>query len=169
MESTLQIQRTSFKALKTKCENVDFGDPIRLQKIGVELMNLLVGTSYHSLAINQCGLTYRIFCSRVNNTFTTYYNPELIDIQKGDKDEVYLVEGVETCQNFPTMNYTVKRPASIRVKYQDYMGNQRMTWLYNLPARFWLKGYDHTLGLTPYDRDNSTTTKLPEEHLYVKN
>jgi peptide deformylase len=67
------------------------------------------------------------------------------------------------------MNYTVKRPAAIRVKYQDYMGNQRMTWLYNLPARFWLKGYDHTLGLTPYDRDNNTTTKLPEEHLYVKN
>ena len=74
MESTLQIQRTSFKALKTKCEDVEFGDPIALQKIGVELMNLLVGTSYHSLAINQCGLTYRIFCSRVNNTFTTYYN-----------------------------------------------------------------------------------------------
>lgn len=168
MISTLQIQRTSFKSLKTECDKVEFGNPIGLQKIGVELMNLLVGTKYHSLSANQCGLTSSIFCIRVNNTFTTYFNPELIDIQRDD-DEVYLMEDHEVCQNFPTMQYTIKRPTTIRVKYQDYMGNDKMTWLYNLPARFWLKGYDHVNAITAYDRDNKTTTKLPEEHLYVKN
>ena len=108
MQSTLKIQRTSFVSLKTKCKPVEFGDPYSLQKIGVELCNLLVNTKYHSLSANQCGMTYSIFCCRVNNTFTTYFNPELIDI--GRDGEYDMIEGKEVCQCFPSMQYTVKRP-----------------------------------------------------------
>ncbi len=165
MQSTLKIQRTSFVSLKTKCKPVEFGDPYSLQKIGVELCNLLVNTKYHSLSANQCGMTYSIFCCRVNSTFTTYFNPELIDI--GRDGEYDMIEGKEVCQCFPSMQYTVKRPNVIRVQYKDYMGNNKMTWLYDLSARFWLKGFDHVNALTAYDRDNNTKTELPEDMRYA--
>ena len=138
----------------------------RLQKIGVELAELLSkDMQYHTISANQCGLTEQIFVTRVNNNYTTYFNPELLNIARAD-DEVPLVEAEETCQNFPTMSYLIKRPTNIRVQYKDYMGNNKMTWLYNLPARFWLKGYDHVNGLTCYDRQHTTTTKLPQDMNY---
>lgn len=162
---TLDIQRNSFKSLKAKCKAVEFNDPIRLQKLGVALMNLLArDKSYHTLSANQCGLEEQIFVCRVNSTYTAYFNPTLIDIKRGEL--LHLVEGKETSQNFPTMSYTVRRPTEIRIGFQDYMGNKRMTWMYNLPARFWLIGYDYVNGLTPYDRQIDTTTKLEEEFQY---
>lgn len=169
METTLKIQLTSYKALKTKCDPVDFSDPIRLQKMGVALMNLLAeDKGYHTLTANQCGITEQIFVCRVNSTYTAYFNPTLLEIRYNDKNEIFFLDGTEVCQNFPTMSYNILRPNQIKVGWRDYMGNSQMRWLSNKPARFFLQGYDMVNGIVPYDRDVKTDINtIPEEFKYA--
>ena len=58
----------------------------------------------------------------------------------------------EACLSFPGLQLKVKRPASIRVRFQDPYGNWITRQFAGMSARVFLHEYDHLFGVDFTDK-----------------
>jgi peptide deformylase len=148
------------KTLKKVAKTVEFDYPFKVQKIGVEMFHLMKKEGGIGLAATQVGLNIRLFVTLVNGKYTAFYNPILLNYCTD------LIEFDEGCLSFPGESYVISRPNTIRVQWQDYLGNKTTKVLDGLAARVWLHEYDHLEGVTFQQRLENTD--IPESMQYVK-
>lgn len=98
------------------------------------------------LSANQVGLRLRMFVMRTHPEITVVVNPRIVD---SSEEEVVMVEG---CLSFPGLQVKLKRPAHIRVRYQNAFGETVTDKLTGLTARVFQHELDHLDGKNFIDR-----------------
>jgi len=130
----------SHPLLQTKLPKFDFNnppvDPVELAQ------DLLAHMRYYKgigLSANQLGLPYRAFAMEGAPGFVCF-NPVIT--ASGDED-VVLDEG---CLTFPGLFLKVKRPQTIRVRFQDPYGNPCIKKFTGMTSRVFQHEFEHMEG-----------------------
>ncbi len=139
----LNILMESDPRMSQTCEPVaDF--PL-LQKEGTveEIIRVMRRTPRaYALAANQVGVMQRIIVHRPKaKTWNIYINPEII---KHGKKQVL---STEECMSLPGKEVTVKRWASVKVRYQDTSGESKTIKADHLVGRMFQHEIDHLNGI----------------------
>jgi len=92
------------------------------------------------LSANQVGQPYRVFVMRTGEKPFAVFNPRVVDVSN---NELSMKEG---CLSFPLLYLNVKRPDSIRIRFQDETGETRTEKFIGMTARIALHEFDHMLG-----------------------
>jgi len=128
--------------LHTPTEKFDFYKEFPIHPI--ELGNNLIETmNYHhglGLSANQCGLPYRVFVLRSTEPLVCF-NPRVVDTSEG----ISLMD--EGCLSFPGLALPIKRPRSIKVRFQDYKGETKTEIFSGMTARVFQHELDHLDGI----------------------
>jgi len=135
--------------LHSPTEKFDFSKEFPIHPI--ELSNNLIETMNHfkglGLAANQCGLPYRVFVLRSAMPLAVF-NPRVID---KTTEEIVMDEG---CLSYPNLLLPIKRPKSIKVRYQDFKGEMKNETFTGMTARCFLHELDHLDGIDYTRRAN---------------
>ena len=121
----------------------DFGCcPVNPSEFASTLVETCKANKGIGLSANQCGFRYRVFVMGMGENYVAFFNPVLL---KMSTEESLLIEG---CLSFPLLGLRIKRPTSIIVEYQDYLGDAHTTQLDGMSARCFLHELDHMNGIT---------------------
>lgn len=135
--------------LRQKTEQFDFNSP---PFAPVEFAQQLVKTMYDNnglgLAANQVGVPYAIFAMRGHPENFVCFNPRIIWT---DDETIVLEEG---CISYPNLFVKIKRPRTIRVRFQTPNGEVRTDRFEGISARIFQHELDHLNGVVFYDRAN---------------
>ena len=114
-----------------------------LVQLGKDLLETLKDSGGLGLAASQVGQLHKIIVITVKDKPLLMYNPTIVSqstTRRGSK---------EGCLSFEKgLEYTVKRPTNVKVKYQDINSRQKYIYLEDLDARVFFHEYDHLLGIT---------------------
>jgi peptide deformylase len=140
------------------------GDPVALEKAMCEFM---VENKGIGLAANQIGLTKRVFAMGSYNIEGfpapfALFNPRILEVSE---EQVNYKEG---CLSYPDLWLDVKRPAVIKVEYQDSLGNTHESVMSGLIARCFLHELDHLDGVCFVDKVSSLKLQLAMKKLRKK-
>jgi len=119
----------------------EFNEEVNAAELGNALAQFMLDNGGIGLAANQVGLSHRMFVMRTHPEVTIVINPRLVD---HSHEQVVLEEG---CLSYPGLHVKVKRPAHIRVRFQDHTGAVRTEKYTGLAARVFLHELDHLNGL----------------------
>jgi peptide deformylase len=145
---TFKIVHHTHPLLSQKLESFDFLDPpVDPIEFAKELFETMIESEAIGLAANQCGFPYRVFCIK-SNPGIVCYNPRIVD---SSTKEVLLDEG---CVSYPKLFLKVKRPQTIKVRYDEPNGNTVTTKFTGITARVFLHEYDHLEGINFTRRSN---------------
>jgi len=117
-------------------------DPVKFSMAMVTTMREKGGIG---LAANQVGYNFKMFVTEGEPAFAVF-NPT---ITFRSPNEILMDEA---CLSFPGLNLKVKRPASIRVRFQDPYGNWITRQFAGMSARVFLHEYDHLEGVDFTDK-----------------
>ena len=134
--------------LKEKLAEYDFNNPVLnpVELADTLAQNLLLHGGV-GLAANQLGLNVRAFAIKANPLLVCI-NPRIVDVS--EKQEL-LEEG---CLTFPDLFLKIKRPLSIKVRFQ-YPNGETVTETYTgLTARVFQHELDHLNGVLFTERAN---------------
>ena len=146
MERKLKLTK---KVLRNKAKEVVFDKPFQLQKLAVDMISFMVENKGIGLAAPQVGISKRLFVmfsEDFKDKFMYFFNPSVVE--EGKECEL----GTEGCLSFPGEALDISRPTSIKVKFQDYLGNDNYMDLSGLAARCFLHELDHLDGITFHER-----------------
>tara|TARA_B100001057_G_scaffold8474_1_gene7818 strand:- start:7625 stop:8074 length:450 start_codon:yes stop_codon:yes gene_type:complete len=143
------------KTLYTITKPVTFEDPRELELLSVDMMKCMDSNKGVGLAANQVGLDISLFVTNIEGNYSAFFNPKILQLSE------YMVEFEEGCLSFPDEYHIIKRPESVKIEYQDYLGNTTRKELEGLECRVWLHEYDHLQGITfqQYKEDENTDVK----------
>ena len=129
------------------CENFDFSnppfDPIEFAK---DLVKHMYDWNGIGLAANQVGVPYRIFAMRGVPENFVCFNPRVVD---STSEQIALEEG---CLSYPGLIVKVKRPKSIKVRFNMANGDTRTDTFTGMTARTFLHELDHLDGILYFKR-----------------
>ena len=135
--------------LSSPCDPFDFTDPPGdPQELAVGLMQIMNDHNAVGLAANQVGVPFRVFVMRGYPENFVCFNPKIVDYS----NDVELLE--EACLSFPGVNVKVKRPKSIRVRFQTPSGEMTTMSFDGLTARVFQHELDHLDGKLFFNRAN---------------
>lgn len=144
----LELVGEDHPLLRQKLEEFDFSappvDPIELTNNLIETMTAHRGLG---LSASQCGLPYRAFVLWSEKPFVCF-NPRVVD---QTTETTPLEEG---CLSYPHLIVSIKRPISIKVRYQDATGEMQTQKLTGMSARVFLHELDHMNGVVFTSRAN---------------
>ena len=136
--------------LTEKMPEFDFAnpvmDPVELEK---ELIETMFAHNGIGLSANQAGIRTRVFAMGhidIPDQAKAFFNPEIV----ANVDQLSDYE--EGCLSFPNIYVKLKRPASIKVKYQNSKGEEQFAILEGIECRCFLHEFDHLEGITFQDR-----------------
>jgi len=139
--------------LKEKMPEFDFNnpilDPIQLEKDMLEAMYQHDGIG---LAANQMGIRTRMFVMGHKNlpeNGMAFFNPEII----ANTEEVEDLE--EGCLSFPGIFVKIKRPTSIKARWQNAKGEVMESVFSDYECKCFLHELDHLEGIVFRDRVSS--------------
>lgn len=140
------------------------GDAIALEAAMCKFMSENHGIG---LAANQIGLTKRVFVIGSNSIEGfpapfACFNPRILEISE---EQVNYKEG---CLSYPDLWLDVKRPAVIKVEYQDSLGNTHEAAMSGLIARCFQHELDHLDGVCFVDKVSSLKLQLAMKKLRKK-
>jgi peptide deformylase len=142
----LNLCEADHPLMSTVLEDFDFKnppvDPVELANSMIELMAAKRGLG---LSANQCGLPHRVFVLWSEKPVACF-NPRVVD----ETTETVLLE--EGCLSFPHFVVKVKRPKSIKVRFQDAFGNMQTEKYTGMTARAFMHELDHLEGKTFHSR-----------------
>lgn len=138
----LPIRKVPNELLNKPCESIsDFTDEIK--QLGRDMLETMIHNEGLGLAAPQVGVLKRIVVVTIKGTPTIMYNPTII--AKSPKKEA----SNEGCLSFEKgVEYKVKRPAAVKVKYRNEHGKMTYAYLQGLDARVFCHEFDHLLGVT---------------------
>ena len=124
-----------------ECDEFDFDNPpCDPKELAQALHDKMLKSDGLGLSANQVGLPYRVFVMRTGEKPYAVFNPKVVDVS--DK-ELIMKEG---CLSFPLLYLSVKRPDSVRIRFQDETGEMRTEKFIGMTARIALHEFDHMLG-----------------------
>jgi peptide deformylase len=135
--------------LKQKTIPFDFSNPpIGPWSLANSLIETMIKNFGVGLSANQVGLPYRVFAMGAENVSYVLFNPQIVETYGEDNFE-------EGCLSFPGLFLPIKRPSSVKVKYQDPNGNFKEETFGGFTARIFLHEYDHMEGILFTNHVNS--------------
>lgn len=141
-------------------KSIAFDDSRELELLSVKLMKVMEQEGGIGLSANQVGLDISLFVTKVNGKYKAFFNPKALDFSD------YMIEFEEGCLSFPDEYHVIKRPETVKIEYQDYLGNKNVKTLEGMDCRVWLHEYDHLQGITFQQRKENKD--IPEGMTYVK-
>ena len=127
--------------LLSECEEFDFDNPpCDPKELAQALHDKMLKSDGLGLSANQVGLPYRVFVMRTGEKPYAVFNPKVVDVSE---KELSMKEG---CLSFPLLYLSVKRPDSVRIRFQDETGEMRTEKFIGMTARIALHEFDHMLG-----------------------
>ena len=124
-----------------ECDEFDFDNPpCDPKELAQALHDKMLKSDGLGLSANQVGLPYRVFVMRTGEKPYAVFNPKVVDVS--DK-ELIMKEG---CLSFPLLYLNVKRPDSVRIRFQNEEGEMRTEKFIGMTARIALHEFDHMLG-----------------------
>lgn len=149
----LKIVKFPNPILRQRMPEFDFAnpvmDPVELEKAMLETMFQSDGIG---LAANQAGIAARVFVMghRDNpDAAQAFFNPEII----GNTEDIADME--EGCLSFPGIYVNIKRPTSIKARWQNSQGLVEEGEFDGYNCKCFLHEYDHLEGITFQDRVSS--------------
>lgn len=140
------IDNTS-KVLKTNTPIFNFGSPpIDPRFITVSLIETMVKHQGLGLAAPQIGLSHRVFVMGHGSTAFGVFNPEIIEAI-GE-----LTPFTEGCLSYLGLYLKIKRPETVKVRYQDMNGETKEQTFTGLTARVFQHELDHLNGVVFVDK-----------------
>ena len=141
------------KTLYNTTKSVAFDEPRELELLSVELMKVMDREGGIGLSANQVGLDISLFVTNVEGKYKAFYNPKIVEFSDN------MVEIEEGCLSFPEEYHSIERPETVKVEYQDYLGNKSVKTLEGMDCRVWLHEYDHLQGITFQQRKGMAYVK----------
>lgn len=144
-----QLLKGDHVMLRTETSSFDFDNPpMDPHKLVNNLKYKMIDSFGVGLSANQVGIPYSVFVigdpSDPDN-IEAVFNPKIV-FQSPQRR--ILEEG---CLSYPGLFISIKRPAIIRVRYQNADGEVTTKMFDGMPARAFLHEHDHLMGIT-FDR-----------------
>lgn len=138
----LKMLSNDHPLLKTKIDRFEFEkfSQDQVQKICNDLIETMIAYEGLGLSANQVGLTHRVFVLWSEPTYVCF-NPKIVSYEG---DPIYFSEG---CLSYPNLYVKIKRPPSIRVRYQKPNGETVTDKLMGMSARVFQHEMDHLDGI----------------------
>jgi peptide deformylase len=137
----LEFVPETSSVLLQECNEFDFDNPpFDPKEFAQALHDKMIKSDGLGLSANQVGQPYRVFVMRAGDKPYAVFNPKVVDVS--DK-ELAMKEG---CLSFPLLYLSVKRPDSVRIRFQDENGEMRTEKFIGMTARIALHEFDHMLG-----------------------
>lgn len=145
----MKLVPANSKILREEIPPFDFANPpTDPMQLAEDLIEFMYDNNGLGLAANQVGLPYRVFVMRGNEEVGDFacFNPRLVDAG----EEVGLME--EGCLSYPGLLVKIKRPKSVRVRFQLPNGETVTQIFAGLSARVFQHEYDHLEGIVHLER-----------------
>ena len=124
--------------MNTRVPLFDFTDPpVDPVELAKDMINHMKHYNGIGLSANQLGLPYR--CFAMAGEINICFNPEITAYEGEDLMD-------EGCLSYPGLYFKVKRPANIRVRFDDPYGNRIVKKFGGMTARVFQHEYDHMEG-----------------------
>jgi len=137
----LEFVSETSPVLLQECEEFNFDNPpFDPKEFAQALHDKMVKSDGLGLSANQVGQPYRVFVMRTGEKPYAVFNPKVVDVS--DR-ELVMKEG---CLSFPLLYLSVKRPDSVRIRFQDETGEMRTEQFIGMTARIAQHEFDHMLG-----------------------
>ena len=137
----LELVPESATVLHEECLQFDFANPpYDPKELAQALHDKMVSQDGLGLSANQVGFPYRVFVMRTGDEPFAIFNPKVVDVS--DK-EIPMKEG---CLSYPLLFLSVKRPDSVRIRFQNEEGETRTEKFIGMTARIAQHEFDHMLG-----------------------
>lgn len=158
-----QLVKSDHPLLSTELAPFDFKnsevDPKNIAKL---LFDKLTEHNALGLAANQIGLPYRVFIMRAAPCLVCF-NPKLVDVSE---TQIVLEEG---CLTFPDLYVRIRRPALIKVRYTNELGETKTEKFSGITARCFQHELDHLNGVNYLNRANKYhLDKAKQKVKYIK-
>ena len=135
--------------LTTPCQPFNFqnppADPVELAQ---NLVKFMYDNNGLGLACNQVGLPHRMFVMRGHPDNFACFNPKVV------YQDSEMVSMEESCLSFPGLVVKVKRPKSIRVRFQMPNSAVKSETFTGMAARVFLHEMDHLEGVLFFNKAN---------------
>jgi peptide deformylase len=136
--------------LYQECQAFDFENPqVDPHKLVEDLADTMAHSRGVGLSANQVGYNLKVFVmgnpDKPEDVFTVF-NPKIVDYG----EETMIAE--EGCLSYPGLFVKVKRPASVRVRFSNAMGDTNTVSLSGFDARVFQHEYDHMMGISHINR-----------------
>lgn len=137
----------------------DFKNPqVNPVYLGMSLFETMFHNKGVGLTANQVGLPYSVFVIGYDkDNKQIFFNPI---ITESSEEEVSEIEG---CLSFDKLYMHVRRPKTIKIKFQHVTGEEKEETFTGLTARIIQHEYDHTKGITFTDRAGKVTFMMANE------
>lgn len=144
----LSLVSETSEILKQAQGEFDFKNPTFDPANLAERMNECM-VKFNGLGLSACqvGIPFRVFVMRVDGEKPyALFNPRIVN--ESDK----LISMKEGCLSFPYLYMNVKRPDSVRIRYQTETGETKTQQFIGMSARVALHEMDHMDGITYMNR-----------------
>lgn len=145
----MELIKADNPILTTPCKEFNFVfppfDPIEFSK---ELVAFMYANKGLGLAANQIGQPYRVFAMRGEPENFVCFNPRIVDV---GQTTAYMEEG---CLTYPGLIVKIKRPQSIKVRFDTPNGDTLTKTFAGLTARIFQHELDHLDGKVFYNQAN---------------
>lgn len=122
------------------CEDFDFNNPqFDPKEFADSLYEMIIKKDGLGISANQVGHSLKVFAIRTDPA-VVLFNPKIVNTSDN------LISMKEGCLSFPLLFLNVKRPDSVRVRFQDYTGETKTELFIGMTARIVLHEYDHLDG-----------------------
>jgi len=119
-----------------------------VQALADRMFHVMESTNGVGLSANQVGVPSSMFVMRWPTTDVELGGRRIIVNPKIVNSSADMVLYEEGCLSFPGLYFTVSRPVSVDVEYQNERGERVSESFTGWPARIFQHEYDHMLGKT---------------------
>lgn len=144
----MKLVPSNHPLLKTALEPFDFLNPnIDPLQLTTDMIQLMYDNNGIGLAANQLGLPYRVFVmSGSTDGDFACFNPKIVNYSQ---EQHYMEEG---CLSYPGLWVKIKRPKSVRVRFQAPNGDVVTKTFAGMTARVFQHELDHLDGIVHIKR-----------------
>lgn len=130
------------------------GDPEALVK---DMLRIMFATNGIGLAAPQVGINVRMFVMGNRDAVYACFNPRIIEAS--EEQEI----NTEGCLSFPGLFLNIRRPATIKVEYEDVKGRTQTREFSGIMARCFQHELDHLDGVCFIDKSSKVGLSLARQ------
>jgi peptide deformylase len=157
-----QLVEANDPILNAPLEPFNFNGDVDPLEVANTLYEKLSEYNGLGLAANQIGLPYRVFIMR-GNPCIVCFNPKIVD---ASTSQIVLEEG---CLTYPDLYVKIRRPAMIKVRYTNELGQTKTEKFAGITARCFQHELDHLNGVNYLNRANKYhLDKAKQKVKYIK-
>lgn len=143
----MKLVPETHEALSKELPLFDFNNPpVNPSELAEQLIECMKENKGLGLSANQVGLEYRVFVLNTQPEPLVAFNPRVV---YSSDNSVIMTEG---CLTYPDLYVKVRRPETLRIRYQDVNGNVQADAFNGIIARAIFHEIDHLNGIRYLDR-----------------